>query len=126
MDAPGEDSRQDSIGDLVGRLIEDGRSYAEAELKLLKAIAEYRAQRAGKALALLAVGGVVLLSAVTGLTVGAVLGLSLSMSPFLAGLLVAAALAAAGYALVRAGLAGLKGLGRDQAEQEAIDQGSAP
>jgi Putative Actinobacterial Holin-X, holin superfamily III len=126
LDAPGEDPREDSIGDLVGRLIEDGRSYAEAELKLLKAIADYRAQRAGRALALLAAGGVLLLSAVTALVIGAVLGLALHVGPVLAGLLVAAALAATGYALVRAGMAGIKGLGRDKAEQDAIDQGSAP
>ena len=126
MDSPGEDPRQDSIGDLVGRLIEDGRSYAEAELALIKAIAEYRARRAGRALAMLAAGAVLLLSAVTALVLGAVIGLARYMSPFLAGLLVAALLAAAGYVLIRLGTAGLRGLARDEAEQKAIDRGSAP
>ena len=126
MDAGGENRNEESIGDLIGRLVEDGRSYAEAEVGLLKAIAEYRAQRAGRALALLAAGAVLLLSAVTALVLGAVTGLSRDMSPFLAGLLVAALAAAAGYLLIRLGTAGLKGLARDKAEQEAIDQGSAP
>lgn len=125
MDSPGEDPRQESIGDLVGRLIEDGRSYAEAELELIKAIARYRAQRTGRALAMLAAGGVLLLSAVTALVLGAVLGLAVYMNPFLAGLLVAAALAAAGYVLIRLGTAGLKGLARDEAEQQALDRGGA-
>ena len=126
MDGPGADPREESIGELVGRLVEDGRSYAEAELKLVKAIAEYRAQRAGRALALLA-GGVLLgLSAATALVLGAVLGLTRFMSPFLAGLLVAALLVGGGYALAMAGLKGIKGLGRDPAEQAAIDRGGQP
>ena len=126
MDAPGADPREESIGELVGRLVEDGRSYAEAELKLFKAIAEYRAQRAGRALALL--GGAVMLglSAATALVLGAVLGLAHFMGPFLAGLLVAALLAGGGYALAMAGLKGMKGLGRDPAEQAAIDKGGKP
>ena len=126
MEAPAGDPREESIGDLIGRLVEDGRSYAEAELALVKAIAEYRAQRAGRALALLA-GGVFLgLSAATALVVGAVLGLAQYMSPFLAGLLVALILAGIGYALVAVGLKGMKGLGRDKAEQEALDRGARP
>ena len=112
MEAPAGDPREESIGDLIGRLV--------------KAIAEYRAQRAGRALALLA-GGVFLgLSAATALVVGAVLGLAQYMSPFLAGLLVALILAGIGYALVAVGLKGMKGLGRDKAEQEALDRGARP
>jgi hypothetical protein len=48
------------------------------------------------------------------------------MSPFLAGLLVAAALAAGGWFLINRGLIGMKGLGRDKAEQQAIDKGTQP
>jgi Ni/Fe-hydrogenase subunit HybB-like protein len=123
LDGPEEDPREESIGELFGRLVEDGRSYAEAELALIKAIAQYRAQRAGRALAALGAGAVLLLSAVTALVIGLVLGLSRYMSPFLAGLLVAALLAGGGWLLVRNGLAGMKGLGRDKAEQQAIDEG---
>jgi Ni/Fe-hydrogenase subunit HybB-like protein len=126
LDGPAGDPREESIGDLFGRLVEDGRAYAEAELALIKAIAEYRAQRAGRALAALAAGLFLAVSAATALVVGAVMGLSQYMSPFLAGLLVAAALAAGGYVLVTVGLGGIKGLGRDRAEQEAIDKGAQP
>jgi GNAT superfamily N-acetyltransferase len=126
LDGPDADPREESIGDLFGRLVEDGRAYAEAELRLVKAIAEYRAQRAGRALALIA-GGVFLgLSAATALVVGAVLGLSLYVHPLLAGLLVAVLLAGGGYALAMAGLKGMKGLGRDKAEQDAIERGAQP
>jgi high-affinity Fe2+/Pb2+ permease len=123
LDGPEEDPREESIGELFGRLVEDGRSYAEAELALIQAIAQYRAQRAGRALAALGAGAVLLLSVVTALVIGLVLGLSHYMSPFLAGLLVAALLAGGGWLLVRNGLAGMKGLGRDKAEQQAIDEG---
>jgi hypothetical protein len=126
LDGPDADPREESIGDLFGRLVEDGRAYAEAELKLVKAIAEYRAQRAGRALGLLAAGVFLALSAATALVVGAVLGLSLYMHPFLAGLLVAAVLAGGGYALAMAGLKGMKSLGRDHAEQAALDKGDQP
>lgn len=126
MDGPAGEPREESIGDLFGRLVEDGRAYAEAELALVKAIAQYRAQRAGRALAALGAGAVLLLSAVTALVIGLVLGLSQYMSPFLAGLIVAAVLAGGGWLLVNRGLAGMKGLGRDTAEQQAIDEGARP
>jgi putative superfamily III holin-X len=126
LDGPAADPREDSIGDLVGRLVEDGRAYAEAELRLIKAIAEYRAQRAGRALGLLAAGALLALSAATALVFGAVLGLSLYIHPFLAGLIVAAVLAGGGYALAMAGLKGMKSLGRDPAEQAALDRGAQP
>jgi Ni/Fe-hydrogenase subunit HybB-like protein len=124
LEGPAGDPREESIGDLFGRLVEDGRAYAEAELALIKAIAEYRAQRAGRALAALAAGAVLLVSAVTALVIGLVTGLSQYMSPFLAGLLAAAALAAGGWFLIDRGLTGMKGLGRDKAEQQAIDKGT--
>jgi Ni/Fe-hydrogenase subunit HybB-like protein len=126
LDSPTGGSGEESIGDLFGRLVEDGRAYAEAELALVKAIARYRAQRAGRALAALGAGAVLLLSAVTALVIGLILGLSQFMSPFLAGLIVAALLAGGGWLLVNRGLAGIKGLGRDEAEQQAIDKGSEP
>jgi hypothetical protein len=126
LDGPAADPQEESIGELFGRLVEDGRAYAEAELKLARVIAEYRAQRAGRALGLLAGGLLLALSAMTALVVGAVLGLAQYMSPFLAGLLVAAILAGLGYALAAAGLKGMKGLGRDQAEQAALERGAQP
>lgn len=126
MDGPAGDPREESIGDLFGRLVEDGRSYAEAELALIRAIAEYRALRARRALVALAAGWFLLVSSMTALVIGTVTGLSQHMSPFLSGLLVGVPMAAGGYALVRYGWAGIKGLGRDKAEQQAIDKGGQP
>ena len=126
MDGPAADPGEESIGDLFGRLVEDGRAYAEAELKLAKAIAEYRAQRAGRAL-----GAARRRPASRplrddrarrrrGARPGAI------YEPVPRRPAVAAILAGLGYALVAAGLKGMKGLGRDQAEQAALDRGAQP
>lgn len=126
MDGPAGDPREDSIGDLIGRLIEDGKNYAEAELELIKAIAAYRALRARRALVSLAVGWFLLVTSTTAVVMGAVLSLGNRMDPIWAGLLVGIPLAGAGYALVSSGWGGIKGLVRDKAEQQAIDQGATP
>jgi hypothetical protein len=126
LEGPAGDPREESIGDLFGRLVEDGRTYAEAELALIRAIAEYRALRARRALVALAAGWFLLVSSMTALMIGAVTGLSQHMSPFLSGLLVGVPMAAGGYVLVSYGWRGIKGLGRDKAEQQAIDKGMQP
>ena len=123
MDAPVHDPREESIGDLVGRLIEDGRSYARAEIDLLKQIARHRAARARTGLILLAVGAVLLLSSLTALILGLVLGLAALTGPLLAGIIIAAALAGIGYGLVRFGLGGLRALGGDEEEKKAVARG---
>lgn len=126
MDGANPEPRDESIGDLLGRLVEDGRSYAEAELELIMAIAAYRAQRARRALVSLAIGWFLLVTSTTAVVMGAVLSLAERLDAFWAGLIVGIPLAAGGYALARYGWAGVKGLARDSAEQQAIDKGGAP
>ena len=123
MDSPVDDPREESIGDLVSRLIEDGRSYARAEVDLLKQIARHRAERARTGLVLLVGGGVLLLSSLTALILGLVLGLAALTGPLLAGIIIAAALAGIGYLLVRVGLKGLRALGGDEEEKQAVVRG---
>ncbi|HEV2865850.1 MAG TPA: phage holin family protein [Allosphingosinicella sp.] len=123
MDAPAHDPREETVGDLLGRLVEDGRRYARAELDLLRQIARHRAGRARNGLVLLAAGGVLALSALTALIIGLVMGLATLIGPVLAGLAVAAALAGTGYALIRFGLGGLSALGGDEEERQAIGRG---
>jgi hypothetical protein len=123
LDSPAHDPREESIGDLVNRLIEDGRSYARAEVDLLKQIARHRAGRARSGLILLAAGAVLLLSALTALIIGLVLGLATLIGPLGAGLVVAAVLAGVGYLLVRVGLGGLRALGGDEEERRAVARG---
>lgn len=123
MATPAQDPREESIAELVSRLIEDGRLYARAEIDLLKQIARHRAGRARSGLILVAAGGVLALSAVTALVLGLVLGLATLIHPLLAGLVVAAALAGLGYLLIRYGLVSVRALGGDKEEREAVTRG---
>ena len=74
MEVPTQDPRDESIADLVNRLLEDGRRYAQAEIDLMKEIARHRAARARTGLVLLVAGAVLGLSALTALVLGFVLG----------------------------------------------------
>lgn len=125
MEAPAQDPREESIGDLFGRLIEDGRHYARAEVDLLKRIARHRAGRARNGLIALAAGGVLLFSALIALILGLVLGLAHVIGPVLAGLAIAAVLAGIGYGLIRVGLTGLRALGGDEEERQALTRGES-
>lgn len=123
MDGPAGDPREESIGDLVSRLVDDARAYAEAEVELYKAIAIHRGERARRAMVLLAVGWFMLFAAMTALVIAAMVSLSQAVGPLLAGVVVGVPLAAIGYALAHAGWSGVKGLGRDAPEKEALERG---
>src|SRR5262245_45125193 len=123
LDAPAGDPQDESIAELVGRLVEDGRAFAERELDLLKAIAAHRAVRARRALVALLVGGFLMFVSLLALVFGSVLGLATLIHPFLAGLAIGVPLALGGYLLIRMGSAGVKTLGRDEAEADAIRRG---
>jgi len=126
LDGPAGDPRDESIGDLLGRLVDDGRDYAQAELELYKAIAAYRAVRARRALVALAAGWFLLVTSTTAVAIGTVISVAQYIGPMLAGLAVGIPLAAAGYLLVHYGWSGVKGLARDQGEHEALERGEQP
>ncbi len=115
--------RDESIGELLGRLADDGRAFVKAEIGVYKAIAARRAARAKRGLIALAIGAVLLVSALTALLLGLVLWLATLIGPLLAGLAVAAILVLVGFVLVRIGMTGLKALGGDEAEREALARG---
>ena len=117
------DPQDESIGTLLGRLADDGRAYVKAEIGVYKAIAARRAARARSGLIALAIGAVLLISSITALLLGLVLWLSTLIGPLLAGLAVAAALILVGFLLVRVGISGLRALGGDEAEREALSRG---
>jgi tetrahydromethanopterin S-methyltransferase subunit E len=117
------DPQDESIGALLGRLADDGRAYVKAELGVYKAIAARRAARARNGLIALAVGAVLLISSITALLFGLVLWLSTLIGPLLAGLAVTAVLILVGFILVRVGNSGLRALGGDEAEREALSRG---
>lgn len=117
------DPKEESIGALFGRLAEDGRAYAKAELNLYRQIARRRAARARGGLIALILGAVLLLSSLTALIFGLVLWLAGLIGALLAGLAVAALLVLIGYALIRFGISGLKALGGDEEERAALTRG---
>jgi hypothetical protein len=117
------DPKEESIGALLGRLAEDGRTYVKAEIGVYKAIAARRAARAKNGLIALAAGAVLLITSVTALLLGLVLWLSTLIGPLLAGLAIAAVLILAGFILIRMGVSGLRALGGDEAEREALSRG---
>lgn len=125
MDEPGEERQEESIGALFGRLADDGRAYAKAEFSLYRQIARHRAARARSGLIALIAGAVLLLSSLTALIFGLVLWLAGLVGALPAGLIVAAVLVLAGYALVRTGIAGLKALGGDEEERAALAKGES-
>lgn len=125
MDAPARNPQEESIGDLFGQLIDDGRAVARAEVDLYKKIALRRAGRAKTGLVALVAGAILLCSALTAIIFGLVLGLALHIGPVAAGLVVAAVLGVAGYLLVRSGLHGVQALSGDEEEREALRKGEA-
>lgn len=123
MEGPAGDPREESIGDLVNRLVDDARAYAKAEVEVVRQIARHRAGKAKTGLILLVVGAVLLVSSLTALLLGLVLGLAIWIGPVASGLVIAAILAGGGYLLVRSGLSGLHALAGDDEERAAIKRG---
>jgi hypothetical protein len=118
--SPAHDPRGDSIGDLVTRLVADGRAYARAEIELVKQIARHRAAKARSGAILLGAGVTLLLCALTALVLALVLGLATLIGPFGAGMVVFIVLAAAGGWLALSGAKGLAALGGDEEEKAAL------
>lgn len=115
--------REESIGGLLGRLAEDGRAFVKAEVGVYKAIAARRVARARNGLVALAIGALLLICSITALLFGLVLWLATLIGPLLAGLAVAATFILIGYVLVRVGVGGLKALGGDEDERDALSRG---
>ena len=85
-----------SIGELIQQLIDDGKTYAEAEIGLVKAIANAKAKVLILAAVLLGIAALFALAGITALSLGVVLALAGLIGPFAAGfvgLLIFAAIA---------------------------------
>ena len=95
-----EPDNQESIGALLSRLVEDGKSFARAEIGYYRTFALAKLGEATGGLVLGLVALVLVLSAVTALLVGLILTLATLVGPGFATLIVIAA------TLVIAGLLG--------------------
>jgi hypothetical protein len=119
LDSPaGKES--ESLGDLFGRLADDGRAFVKAEADLYKRIALRRAGKAKLGAAALLVGALLILAALIVLLVGLALALALHVGPVLGGLIVAGAAGLIGYLLIRFGVGKMAALGGDREEKDAL------
>jgi hypothetical protein len=123
MDARTSIPPDESIADLFGQLIEDGRTYARAEVGLYKQIAAYRASKAKNGIIALGAAAVLGLSALTAITVGLVMGLAVLIGPVAAGFAVAAAYGMVAFLMLRWGLERVQALGGDEEEKKALEEG---
>ena len=123
MAAPAGNGDESSIGELFGRLADDGRAFVKAEAELYKSIALRRADKAKYGLAALIVGALLLEAALVALLVAAALALALHVGPLLGGLIVAAAAGLIAWLLIRFGLARMNALSGDAEEKAALAAG---
>lgn len=89
----GADEDEKPIGELFGRLIDDGKAYARAEAELAKARVSCEAERARKPLLFGAIAGGLAFAALLALTVTLVLSAAALVGPLVGGLIVTAVIA---------------------------------
>src|SRR3954470_15985491 len=124
MDAPAGRTGESSIGELFGRLAEDGRGFVEAEIGLYKKDAVRRAGLARNGAIALVVALLLVNAALVALLVGLAMQLAAWVGPALGGLIVFLVSAVIGFALVRYGAGKLGALGGDAEERAALRGGS--
>ena len=126
MDSPAgirDDSiGESSIGELFGKLAEDGKAYVRAEANLYRAIALRRVGQARNGAIALVAALFLVNAALIALLVGFALQLGKWIGPALGGLVVFLVVAAIGFFLVRYGAARLGALGGDADERAALGQ----
>jgi hypothetical protein len=82
---PGPPPPERPVGELVHELIEDGKTYARAEIGLVKAIAAAKGRALALPAAMFGVAFVCVLAAITALALGVVLALTTYIGPVAAG-----------------------------------------
>jgi len=111
MGQGGEDEEEKPIGELFGQLIDEGKAYAKAELGLVKATAEAKAEGAKKPTLLGVAAALFLIAGVVVLCMTLALALATLVGPLAGGLIAAIVtfgIAAVLYLLAKQGLEKLK------------------
>lgn len=123
--APNSSTGESSIGELFGRLAEDGKAYARAEVNLYRAIAARRLGQARNGAIALIAALFLVNAALIALLVGFALQLAKWIGPALGGLVVFLVIGIVGFLLVRYGAGKLGALAGDEDERKALaDAGS--
>ncbi|HEY0310901.1 MAG TPA: phage holin family protein [Allosphingosinicella sp.] len=123
MDAQTSHPPEPTIGDLFGRLADEGKSFARAEANLYRAIAMRRISLAKNGAIALVATMFLVNAGLIALTVGLAMQLAKWVGPALGGLIVFLVVGALGYFLVRYGVARLGALGGDEEERAALQTG---
>ena len=120
MDEPAGPVAEPPIGELFGRLGEDGRAFVQAELGLVKAIARHRvtAARSGAIALLLAI--LLVNAALIALVVSIAMAIAIELGLLLGGLITFAAVSAIAGLLAWWGSGRLSALGGDAEEKAAL------
>jgi hypothetical protein len=120
MDAPAGRNPESSMGELFGRLAEDGKAFAAAEIGLYKAIALRRVGLAKNGAIALVAAIFLVNAALIALLVGFAMQLANWVGPAFGGLIVFVVVAILGFVLVRYGAGKLTALGGDEEERAAL------
>jgi hypothetical protein len=112
-----------SIGDLIGRLADEGRDYARAEIGLWKAVASRRIGLAKSGLVALVLAAMLVNAGLIVLMIFLGLWTATYCGPVLAGLIFFAVAAIIAFGLLRFGLSRIALLAGDPAERAALAEG---
>jgi len=123
LDSPAGNQDERSLGDLFGRLADDGRAFVKAEAGLYKAIALRRAGKARSGAIALVAAALLGNAALIILLVGIALELSLHVGFFFGALITAIGAGLVAFLLVRFGAARMKALSGDEDERKALAAG---
>ncbi|WP_165356603.1 phage holin family protein [Sphingosinicella sp. BN140058] len=123
MDVRAGDTNESSIGELFGRVAEDAKSYARAEIAVYRSIAAHRAGKARNGAIALVAALFLLNAALIALFVAIMLALALHIGPLLAGIALFVVVGIIGFLLVRYGAGKLAALSGDAEEKAALAAG---
>ncbi|MDB5720762.1 MAG: hypothetical protein JWP15_1380 [Alphaproteobacteria bacterium] len=108
------------MGELFGRLGDEGRAFVQAEIGLVKAIAAHRIGNARNGVIALIVGLLLINAASISLVVSIALALAASLGPLLGGLITFAGVSILAGLLIWWGARRMKALGGDAEERAAL------
>ena len=123
MDARVSRPAEPSIGELFGRLAEDGKAFARAEANLYKTIATRRVGLAKNGAIALVAALFLVNAALIAFMVGLAMQLAKWVGPALGGLILFVVVGILGFVLVRYGIGKLGALGGDAEERSALAAG---
>ena len=123
MDAPASKPAEPTIGELFGRLSEEGKAFARAEANLYRAIAMRRVGLAKNGAIALVAALFLVNAALVAFMVGLALQLAKWVGPALGGLILFVIVGLLGYGLVRYGIGKLGVLAGDAEERAALAAG---